>query len=35
MAGDFVVDNSVVMAWCFLEEENALAEAALDALNQA
>jgi predicted nucleic acid-binding protein len=34
MAGDFVVDNSVVMAWCFLEEENEPADAALDALTR-
>ncbi len=34
MAGDFVVDNSVVMAWCFLEEKNEQADEALDALTR-
>ncbi|MGD8387222.1 MAG: type II toxin-antitoxin system VapC family toxin [Desulfobacteraceae bacterium] len=35
MGGDFVVDNSVVMAWCFLDENNALADTALDTLTHA
>lgn len=34
MPGDFVVDNSVVMAWCFLDEENDVADKALNALHR-
>jgi len=30
--GYFVLDNSVVMAWCFEDENNALADAVLDQL---
>ena len=30
----FVVDNSVVMAWCFQDEVNPYAEAALDSLTE-
>ncbi|RMF70408.1 MAG: PIN domain-containing protein [Alphaproteobacteria bacterium] len=33
MAARFVVDNSVVMAWCFEDEANAYADAVLDRLN--
>jgi predicted nucleic acid-binding protein len=29
---DFVVDNSIVMAWCFADEENPYADRVLDAL---
>jgi predicted nucleic acid-binding protein len=32
MAGQFVVDNSVVMSWCFEDQTNAYTEAVLDAL---
>jgi predicted nucleic acid-binding protein len=31
----FVVDNSVVMTWCFQDEVNPYAEAALDSLTEA
>ena len=30
----FVLDNSVVMAWCFEDEENGYAEAVLDSLEE-
>lgn len=32
MPARFVVDNSIVMAWCFEDEGNAYAEAVLDSL---
>jgi predicted nucleic acid-binding protein len=32
MSARFVVDNSVVMSWCFEEEENSYAEAVLESL---
>jgi len=32
MSARFVVDNSIVMAWCFQDEENGYAEAVLDSL---
>lgn len=36
MAGySFVVDNSVVMSWCFADEDNAYAESVLDCLADA
>jgi predicted nucleic acid-binding protein len=34
MAGRFVVDNSIVMAWCFEDEANAYADAILECLNK-
>jgi len=33
MPGAFVVDNSVVMAWCFEDEANRYSDSALEALN--
>lgn len=35
MSQDFVVDNSVVMAWCFDDETSRYAEAVLDLLAEA
>lgn len=35
MSGDFVVDNSVVMTWCFRDEINPYAETVLDRLKTA
>ena len=35
MRQDFVVDNSVVMAWCFEDETSRYAEAVLDLLAEA
>jgi len=35
MAGSFVVDNSVVMSWCFKDETNQYADAILDCLSEA
>lgn len=35
MSDRFVVDNSVVMTWCFLDETNAYADAVLDSLADA
>ena len=32
---DFVIDNSVVMAWCFVEEESEYADAVLASLESA
>ena len=32
MAGDFVIDNSVVMAWCFEDEANSYADTIQDML---
>jgi len=32
MGDDFVVDNSIVMAWCFDDEANAYSESVLDQL---
>ncbi len=32
MAGDFVIDNTVVMAWCFQDEANPYADAVLEQL---
>ena len=32
MAGDFVMDNSVSMSWCFQDEANDYSDAALDML---
>ena len=32
MAGRFVVDNSVVVAWCFADQANAYTDAVLDSL---
>ena len=34
MANDFVVDNSVVMSWCFKDETNQYADAVLDQLSE-
>jgi predicted nucleic acid-binding protein len=34
MRGSFVVDNSVVMSWCFEDEASPYADAALDALRR-
>ena len=34
MKGDFVIDNSVVMTWCFKDESNQYADAVLDCLEQ-
>lgn len=34
MNSDFVVDNSIVMAWCFEDETNEKTEAILDRLNE-
>ena len=35
MGGDFVVDNSVVMSWCFQDEINPYADVILDRLEEA
>ena len=35
MSDQFVVDNSVVMTWCFQDEMNDYAEAVLDSLTEA
>ena len=35
MAGRFVVDNSVVMSWCFRDEANPYADSVLDGLVEA
>jgi len=35
MSGRFVVDNSVVMSWCFKDEANQYADAILDRLEKA
>ena len=35
MSEDFVVDNSVVMTWCFKDETNQYADAVLDSLETA
>jgi len=35
MSGDFVVDNSVVMSWCFQDEINPYADFILDRLEEA
>jgi predicted nucleic acid-binding protein len=35
MSESFVVDNSVVMSWCFEDEENQYADAVLDRLSEA
>lgn len=35
MAGSFVIDNSVVMAWCFEDESSAYADGVLDRLADA
>ncbi len=35
MAGDFVVDNSVVMSWCFQDEISRYADSILDCLEEA
>ena len=35
MAGHFVVDNSVVMSWCFKDETNRYADSVLDKLTDA
>ena len=32
MSGDFVIDNSVVMTWCFKDETSKYADAILDSL---
>lgn len=32
MAGRFVIDNSIVMTWCFSDEVNAFADAVLENL---
>lgn len=34
MTGRFVIDNSVTMAWCFADEANPYADAALDHLSE-
>jgi len=34
MVHDFVVDNSVVMSWCFKDETNKYADAVLDQLSE-
>jgi predicted nucleic acid-binding protein len=34
MADEFVIDNSVVMAWCFQDQTNAFTEAVLDSLER-
>lgn len=34
MGGTFVIDNSVVMAWCFGDEASAYADAVLDKLSE-
>ncbi len=33
MSRDFVVDNSIVMAWCFKDETSQYADSVLDCLN--
>jgi len=35
MSGYFVIDNSVVMTWCFKDEENPYADDILDSLEKA
>jgi predicted nucleic acid-binding protein len=35
MSESFVVDNSVVMSWCFEDEDNQYADAVLDRLSEA
>jgi predicted nucleic acid-binding protein len=35
MNGRFVIDNSVVMTWCFIDEANQYADAVLDGLTEA
>ena len=35
MANDFVIDNSVVMSWCFANESNRYADVVLNMLTQA
>ena len=35
MSESFVLDNSVVMSWCFEDEENQYADAVLDRLSEA
>ncbi|BCO09736.1 hypothetical protein GF1_21120 [Desulfolithobacter dissulfuricans] len=32
---DFVIDNSVVMAWCFMDEESSYADVVLTSLESA
>jgi len=34
MGESFVVDNSIVMSWCFKDEENQYADAVLDRLSE-
>jgi len=34
MAGTFVIDNSIVMSWCFKDETNQYADAVLDKLSE-
>ena len=34
MRGDFVIDNSVVMTWCFRDESNRYADVVLDRLEK-
>jgi predicted nucleic acid-binding protein len=34
MAGRFVVDNSIVMAWCFIDEANPYADSILECLSK-
>lgn len=34
MNGCFVIDNSVVMTWCFVDEANPYADAVLDSLSE-
>ena len=35
MGNLFVVDNSIVMSWCFMDEANQYADAVLDSLSEA
>ncbi len=35
MGNDFVIDNSVIMAWCFKDETNQYADSVLDRLEDA
>lgn len=35
MSGRFVVDNSIVMTWCFIDEANQYADAVLEHLTEA
>jgi hypothetical protein len=35
MSDRFVIDNSIVMSWCFVDEANEYADAVLDKLSEA